>query len=347
MKIFGKKFPKGNMLLYISFTAISLCFLLMVSTLRAERKNDMSQRTLYSRHYESFSIVDSDDEHLWEEVMPELGSRNNNFAIYVPMKDEKIILRGIYVKGKVATPPMIRGEYFDASTSWTDEPKIVLGKDLEKDTYVKNGNMYYKYSSIEFLVIGVMGTEEDSKLNNMCILDFKSAVGINGINTAYVLDTKRASKLYDVANDIYNLFPMSASVMIRLTGGDDVSFTARFLSPDTIMDTLYVMILISFALSTVIVTFIWLSLRKQLFFAWKLCGYKKSSIRIEISKRFYLTTGISFITGMILISVISKASSVIDVIFMDVVQAFSMTVGLGTVILFVCYVTGKRLQNIY
>ena len=342
MKIFGKKLPKGNMLLYISFTAISLCFLLMVSTIRAERKNDMSQRTLYSRHYESFSVVDSEDEHQWEEVIPELSSRNNNFTIYVPMQDEKIILRGLYVKGKVTMPPMLRGEYFDASTSWTDEPKIVLGKDFEKDAYMQNDKMYYKYNDTEFHVIGVMGTEENSKINNMCIMDFKSAVGINGINTSYVLDTKKASTLYDVANDINSLFQWPTAVLIRLTGSDDTSFTARFLSPDTIMDTLYVMILISFALSTVIVTFIWLSLRKQLFFAWNLCGYKKSSVRLEISKRFYLTAGISFITGMILISVISKTSSVIDVIFTDVIQAFLMTVGLGTVILIVCYVIDKR-----
>lgn len=342
MNLFLKKIPKGNILLYISFTAISMCFLLVVSTIRAERKNDMSQRTLYTRHYESFSIVDSDDELQWEKVMPELEDGNDNFAIYVPIKDESIILRGIYVKGEVITPPMISGKYFDVSTSWTDEPKIVLGKEHEKDAVIRNGELYYRYEGTDFLVIGVMGTKEDSKLNNMCFIDFKSAVKISGINTSYVLDTKNKSYLYDVANDIYIFFSSPASALINTMEREDRPYIEELFSADNIMDTLYVMILMSFALSTVIVTFIWLAQRKQLFFAWKLCGYKESMVCLEISKRFYLVALISFISGLLLVYAISENSSVIDVIPYDVIKGFVMTVGLGTVILFGCYMINRR-----
>ena len=44
MKIAGKKIPKGTVLLFLSFTAISLCLLLIVSATRAERMNSMRDR---------------------------------------------------------------------------------------------------------------------------------------------------------------------------------------------------------------------------------------------------------------------------------------------------------------
>lgn len=36
MRVAGKKIPKGTILLFLSFTAISLCLLLIVSAARAE-----------------------------------------------------------------------------------------------------------------------------------------------------------------------------------------------------------------------------------------------------------------------------------------------------------------------
>lgn len=340
-----KKLPKGNLLLYISFTAISLCFLLVVSTMRAEKYNDMSKRQFYTRHSESFAIVDSDNENQWDEVIPELEKRYNDFAVYVPLTSNEFPVKGIYVKGKVISPPMLSGNFFDSSTSWTDEPKMVLGKDNEKDTFLQNEKMYYRYDGTDYQVIGIMGTKTESKLNSMCFVDFKSAVKTMGINTSYVLDTKRKSYLYDVAGSISFLFRSPASAMINtMEYGTPPSFAEEMFSSDNIMDTLYIMILVSFSLSTVIVTFIWLSQRNQLFFACKLFGYRERMMLWEISKRFYPVTGISFLIGLILVCIISANVSVINILPEDIISALLLTIGLGTIILSGCY-TYKRFSK--
>ena len=57
MKIFPKRIPKGNVLLFLSFSAISLCLLLIVSASRAGRENSLMRNNLYSGHQKNFYIV--------------------------------------------------------------------------------------------------------------------------------------------------------------------------------------------------------------------------------------------------------------------------------------------------
>lgn len=342
MKIAGKKIPKGTVLLFLSFTAISLCLLLIVSATRAERTNSMGKNGMYSGHQKNFSICNAEQEGQWEDVIPALESKYNNFAIYVPIQDPEIVIRGVCVSGKVETPPMMEGEYFDFATSWTDTPKAVLGKQYREYAVEREGKLYYEYQGVDFEVIGVMGTKEDSRLNYMMMLDFKSAVRLAGINTGYVLDTKKESDLLKVGQELDLLFRLPADVLILLDAGDKVSLIARLLSGNAIMDTMYVMILISFSLSTILVTFIWLRFRRQIFYAWQLCGYEGRMQCMEIAKRFYLAAGAGFAAGFLLMAVLSAVMGDIQMAALDVLQALGMTVGLGTVILFFCYLLDRR-----
>lgn len=343
MKIAGKKIPKGTLLLFLSFTAISLCLVLIVSAARAERTNSMSRNGMYSGQQKNFSIYNAEEENLWEEVIPQLGSKYNNFAIYLPIPDTEIVIRGVCVKGSVKKPPMTEGKYFDFTTSWSDTPMAVLGKQYQKDVVERNGKKYYTYQGIEMEVLGVMGTKEDSRLNYMMMVDFRFAVRLSGINAGYVLDAKKESALLEIGQELGSLFQLPAEVLILLEPGDAVSPIARFLSSDAIMDTMYGMILVSFSLSTILVTFIWLRFRRQLFYAWKLCGYEGRMQCMETAKRFYMAAGVGFVAGLLLTALVSLAVEDMHIVLFDVLQAFGMTVGLGTVILFFCYmIEGKH-----
>ncbi len=52
------------------------------------------------------------------------------------------------------------------------------------------------------------------------------------------------------------------------------TFVSFLFSEEVIMDTVYIMMLISFVVSTVLVTFIWLRNRETLFKSWDLCGFR-------------------------------------------------------------------------
>lgn len=341
MKIAGKKVPKGNTLLFFSFTAISLCLLLIVSAVRAEKVNRLNKYTMYSGHQRGFSVSGGDGVEQWEPVISELASQNEHFTLYVPIEDPGMIVKGICTRGDDREVPMIWGEYFDFSTSWTDTPRAVLGSEYEKDIVERDGKKYFRFNETDFEVLGIMGTKDQSRINQMLLIDFKSAVRITGVETNYVLDGEK-SDLLDIGQQIYDNMPFPSNVIITLEESDSDPFVERFLAPDVILDTMYAMILISFSLSTVLVTLIWLRFRRQLFFAWKLCGYERRSERIEISRRFYLIAGAGFGTGLVLMSVIVRAVSEIHLVFRDIFGALAITVGLGTLILFFCYFLDRR-----
>lgn len=80
MKMAGRRIPKGNFLLLFSFAAITLCLFLILAAVRAERRNRLSQNTLYSGYQKGFSIHNADDSEQWLQVIPELADRHSNFA---------------------------------------------------------------------------------------------------------------------------------------------------------------------------------------------------------------------------------------------------------------------------
>ena len=116
----------------------------------------------------------------------------------------------------------------------------------------------------------------------------------------------------------------------------------RLFSSNIIMRIMYVLIFISFSLTTILVTLIWLRARQGLFFAYHICGYKKSSELIEILKRYYCVSGFGFVVGCISVIIISGMMSEVAIEFGDIIQAFAMTVGIGTLILLVCYFLNKK-----
>lgn len=369
MKMLGKRIPKGNLLLFFSFAVISLCSLLIVSATRAEYVARLLGNSLYTGHQKVFSITGSEEEEQWDEVMPGIKAECRDFAVYVPVRGEDVMMRGIYVNGDIDEPPMLSGTYFDYSTSWTDQGMVVLGKDYEKDVFARGGKTYYQYHDMEYEVIGIMGTEKDSRINQMVLLDFKSAVRMTGINTQYILDAKDESRIQEAGQSIYDLFEYPASVLIGLKDkdvtdvdedgdqageekndveeevdgeSDDGTGVVSYLSSDVIMDTMYVMILISFALSTILITMIWFRFRRPLFYVWNLFGYGRSQVCLEVAKRFYAAAGAGFVMGFVLMCLVSVMVPEVEIGCMDVCGAFGMTLGLGTVILCFCYVADQK-----
>lgn len=337
MKIAGKRVQKGNVLLFISFAAVSLCLLIIVSSSRAEWENKLSKNDMYTGHQQWFSINGAETETQWEKTIRKLVDVHDNFSINVTVPAQEIAVRGICIQGKVNNPPMIEGEYFDYSTSWTDSPKAVVGKEFQKDVVTKNGKTYYSLEGLEYEVIGIMGTSRESRINHMVVIDFRTAIRQTGINTQYELDTSREDDIKKVGHDMDKFFPNPGSLLIVFGEEQKVPFVSKFLSSAVIMQTMYVLILISFCLSTVLVTFIWLRFRRRLLFSWKLCGYDVKWEWMGIFKKYFIVAAAGFIIGFMMMLVLAAKIPDIYMTAMDVILALGITTGLGGLILAFSY----------
>ena len=90
MKIAGRKIPKGNILVFISFAVISLCLIMISSLSRQEKLNHIMRKGLYSGHEKWFEISECKDVSKWDSVLEGLKENYDDFAMYVNMPDPEI-----------------------------------------------------------------------------------------------------------------------------------------------------------------------------------------------------------------------------------------------------------------
>ncbi len=342
MKIFNKRIPKGNILVLISFVTISLWLIIIISLSKQDKLNNIMKKGLYTGNEKWFEINNCKDESYWNNVLPELTGKYDNFAVYVDLPDPKILVRGIYVSGKVVIPPMLSGSYFDEITSGNATPKVVLGKEFESNTFYKDEKKYYDYYGTECEVLGVMGTEKDSRINHMIVMDFMTALKFTDINTEYEFDVKDKEDTDDIGEFIYNKFQNVSSVyMAPFTETFGKSFINYVFDSEVIMDTVYAMMLISFVVCTMLVTLIWLRKRHTLFESLDICGFTTFEKMCEIAKRYYIVAFIGFVIGLMTAMFITNNILIINMELLDVIQAFAVTIGIGTVVLICSFVKGK------
>lgn len=346
MKIAGKRIPKGNALVFISFAAISLCLIMVISLSRQEKINNIIRKGLFTGHEKWFEISECEDESCWDGILTGLTEKHDDFALYVDLPDPEISVRGIYVSGEVVIPPMISGKYFDETSSGSSKPTVVLGKEYESNIISRDGKKYYDYHETQCEVIGIMGTQKDSRINHMIVMDFKNALNFTGINTDYTYDVKDKEDLADVGQYINESFQgMGQLFMSQNSYSGATTFVSFLFSEEVIMDTVYIMMLISFVVSTVLVTFIWLRNRETLFKSWDLCGFRFLEKVNEIAKRYYIISFGGFIFGLIIILCLGNNMDAVNVSVIDVIQSFAFTIGIGTTIL-VCSLIRRLFSKI-
>ena len=336
MKIFGKKIPRGSILLFASYTAVSVCLLLIISAIRIEKINSMSSNTLYTDNRHSFTLLNATED-AWNDVVPFLLDKYDDFAVYYTIPDKEIVIRGILVKGRVQNPPMIQGTFFDEIYSWNDIPRVVIGKELEKDTYKTSEGVFYDYQGVSYNVLGVMGTEMDSRINHMMFLDLKSALNIAGVNGEYYFDAADYDTVKSASDIMSSKFTYPADFfMIFNENQQQDTVILRLFSSSNIMNTMYIMTFISFSLCTILVTFIWLKHRRQQFFVWHITGYRKKWKMLEMAKQYYKVAIAGYLMGIGIMKLILSVMNEFTYTWVDMAEAFLVTIGLGTVVLFGC-----------
>lgn len=75
-----------------------------------------------------------------------------------------------------------------------------------------------------------MGTEAESRLNYMVMIDFNFAVRMEGINVNYVLDAEDEDVTNDIRKKIEECFDYPASVLINIGNKNKTSLLEKFFS---------------------------------------------------------------------------------------------------------------------
>ena len=80
-------------------------------------------------------------------------------------------LRGIFYKGNITIPPLVRGRYFTEKECLSRDNLAVIGSDFLESSFSKNGKEYVVYNEKEYEVIGVTGISNASSLDHLIMVN--------------------------------------------------------------------------------------------------------------------------------------------------------------------------------
>ena len=83
-------------------------------------------------------------------------------------------LRGIFYKGNITIPPLVRGRYFTEKECLSRDNLAVIGSDFLESSFSKNGKEYVVYNEKEYEVIGVTGISNVSSLDHLIMVNMGS-----------------------------------------------------------------------------------------------------------------------------------------------------------------------------
>lgn len=117
-----------------------------------------------------------------------------------------------------------------------------------------------------------------------------------------------------------------------------MSFFKQIFSADKIMDTFYYMLFVSFVLSTMLVTFVWMKNRNQLLQAIAICGFEKRYRYIELFRRYIFVAIEGIVAGIATVYILSKKIDNIILKNEYMINTISCVILFGIIIFLWCYI---------
>ena len=167
----------------------------------------------------------------------------------------------------------------------------------------------------------------------MIFVDFQSGVTMAGVNTDYVLDGTSSEHLDAVAEELSKSIGVYADIFIQTEADSEDTSIYRLFSTEKITDWLYLLILASFFLSTVVVTSTWLKKQAQAISVQMLCGYSQPQIAFVTGKSYLFTSIAGFVISVIAMITLQTVQNVVTVTLQDITLSFHLTIGLGLLVL--------------
>ncbi len=332
--MFGLK--KGTLLLFFSFMAITICFVYIISTLRIDRENRLASRHYYSENVKAFGMSEVQDKDFWIDFYE---CNESEYTIYNQLVDEFYDIRGVMSTDSIVAGQIISGRFFDENDYKSDKKTIVVGSDFSENIYEDNGVEYFDYLGDRYEVIGIVGAGGKSRVNHMLFIDFISSIEADTNKNAFYVDSNSPDTVDEVVSLIKNKLQLKCpeaevyySSEAKVNSGLDLLFGKQ-----KITGTLYGLFIICFMISTIMVTYIWISYRQKYIAIMLLTGFCQKVILVEIIRMYFRTVFVSYIVAAISTLIIGTSS------LSDLWKALILTIFFGVVALIVPMI--KMLQS--
>ncbi len=237
-----------------------------------------------------------------DDLTDALSAIKGNSAIYSDVTDENGTVRYMFFNRNYINLPMKEGRFFKASDFTKDNAVCVVGKGRSDEIYEKDGDKFFALDGREYCVIGVLGYESDTVLDDYIFVNMLSAeLSGSGIFTFDFFDIEdpeeRANELIEYYSDkgiraeiCSQAASFSESVMPQV-------FSARW----------FICLLAACFLCLLLISVRWVEKQKRELAIHRLVGASKKNIAMLIVLKYLAVFAVSFAVGFVYCNVIYPA----------------------------------------
>jgi len=233
-------------------------------------------------------------------------------------------LRQVYIKGESDSPPIISGRYFNEKDFNRGKAFAVVGSNRKEEIVKKDNELYIQAKGKLFKVIGVTGYHIESKFDDMVIVNMDAAF-FETDNNRYILDAY-SGRSKGLSSNIYYSLKEAASEKIYDDAPSPITMLDiqsegidRLLQEIVNLSTIYLLLMICFMLSSVAISFEWISKQRRKIAVKRLLGWSDHRLKLDIYKAylFFAISGIAL--GVVIMSILGFEITRIESIFVLIV----------------------------
>lgn len=280
------KLYKGEFLLCLLFLVISVTSIFFSIYMVRSYNIEILSQGLYSKNAKHIT-VDSD-----ENILSEI----KNGSLYIESENINFDVRYVYASGKTNRPQIISGRFFDIADFIEQNKVAVIGQNLESLCVIENDskNKYIEVNGVKYSVIGIMGNEIASKLDNTCFVAMSKEVSIK--DEVIIVDSLNSKSVEQIITDVKEIVGADNVEVLNVP----IKGITNWMNTEINSVFFYFVILLLFAFNSIALTSYWVQKRMQHIAVMRLCGYSNYRIVLFIAFRYLRCLFGGYVVGLIL-----------------------------------------------
>lgn len=287
-------FKRSNLNIIVSFLFITIFISIILNVLFSSLEMNILSKGFYTE--QAVKVKASHD------IVPSLDNNLKKYFLFNIDTTKDIDIRSVNFKGDIKPPPMKEGRFFSKNDFNTTVLLAVIGINRKKDLSYFNNQAYYNIDGIEYKVIGILGAEYASPLDNSVFVN-----RLQNLSGIYIIDQHNSS--FD------NITEITGAIKID----ERFSGFSRFFKVEFINITFYICSLITVLFMIVNIVFFWILKRQEKIGIKQMLGISNKYILKDI----FIEYIIAVLSGIILGTIITIILNLFNIINLSKINVFT------------------------
>ncbi|WP_294483800.1 ABC transporter permease [uncultured Ruminococcus sp.] len=251
---------------------------------------------------DSYATLTAHDLKSYNDILDPLQTFQSKWAVYEDKTDSNGTIRKIFFNKEYVNLPMESGRFFKASDFEIGNKVAVIGKNKKNEVHEKDGVQYITVEESEYVVIGVIGFENETIIDNYVYINMMT--GIIKPDCIFKLDFLNSNQANDVAEALID------DLKNRNINAEILSVENTFASvvmPKVISARWFICLLTVCFLCIWITSIQWVNQQKRDICIRRLVGAKSLDIAVMLSVKYLLIAVLSFVIGYVYCNIICPA----------------------------------------